>query len=180
MTLSSNADYETFTPNVGRTQLTSVFPNRAEARHVINDLRAFGLRLDQISVAMRDRHQQDKLIGDTGAHAAAGAAGGAEAERPQGGLRGFMDGLRAGNVPRIPALASAATLTQVPAMPGGVIGALIGIQIPEAEARQREAGYRLGCVLVSANVFEGVAEAQGIMQRYGGGMVNQAKQPILA
>jgi hypothetical protein len=62
-------------------------------------------------------------------------------------------------------------------MPGGMIGALVGIQISEAEARQRESGYRLGSVLVTAQVFEDVAEAQGIMQRHGGGMVDQALPP---
>jgi hypothetical protein len=64
-------------------------------------------------------------------------------------------------------------------MPDGVIGAVVGMQISEAEARQRESGYRLGGVLISANVFEGVAQAQGIMQRHGGGLIRWGEHSTL-
>src|SRR4051794_15588222 len=115
MTTASNHGYETFTPNIGRTQLTAVFPDRAEARHVINDLRAFGLRLDQLSVAMRDPGQQDKLVVDTGLRASDGAISSGSV-RPQGGLRGFIAGLRSNVLPNNPSLDAA--------LPGGMIGAL--------------------------------------------------------
>jgi hypothetical protein len=64
-------------------------------------------------------------------------------------------------------------------MPDGVIGAVVGMQISEAEARQRESGYRLGSVLISANVFEGVAQAQGILQRNGGGLIRWGEHSTL-
>ena len=92
----------------------------------------------------------------------------------------MMAGLRANIFPGNPSIATASDAAQGPEAPGGVIGALVDMQMPEAEARQRESGYRLGSVLVTAKVFEGVAEAQGIMQRHGGGMVNQAKPPTRA
>lgn len=165
MTLSTRNANQSFTPTLKRSTITAVFPDRAEARHVINDLRAFGLRLDQISVAMRDRRQQDQLITDTGARAATGAANGAAVKRPDGGLRGFFNGRRS-NAP-------AAEAASGPTGPGGMIGVLMDMQIPEAEARKREAAYHLGSVLISANVFEEVAEAEGIMLRHRGGMVHR-------
>ena len=101
MTTPGKHGYETFIPNAGRTQLTAVFPDRAEARHVINDLRAFGLRLDQLSVAMRDPGQQDRLVVDTGLRASDGAISTASV-RSQSGLRGFMAGLRSSALPHDP------------------------------------------------------------------------------
>ena len=160
-------------PSMERSALTTVFPDRATARHAIDDLHAFGFRDDQISVAMRDSHQQDKLIADTGTHATEGAVNHAVGDHAQGGLRGLMSGLltnifpdKTHGTPTTPSDGSAAT--------GGMLGVLLNMQIPEAEARQRESGFRNGSVLVSAQVFEGVAEAQSIMQHHGGGWVNRA------
>ena len=175
MTTSSNHGYETFTPNIGRTQLTAVFPDRAEARHVINDLRAFGLRLDQLSVAMRDPGQQDKLVVDTGLRASDGAISAASV-RSQGGLRGFIAGLRSSVLPHSPSLGAAIDDTRGPALPGGMIGTLMNMRMSEAGARHQESSYREGSVLLTASVFEDVAEAQLIMQRHGGGMVHGGEQ----
>lgn len=168
MTTPSHHGYETFTPNIGRTQLTAVFPDRAEARHVINDLRAFGLRLDQLSVAMRDPGQQDKLVLDTGLRASDGAISPAFV-RLHGGLRGFIVGLRSSVPPNNPALGTA--------LPGGMIGALMNMRMSEAGARRQESSYREGSVLITASVFEDVAEARLIMQRHGGGLVRGGEQP---
>jgi hypothetical protein len=159
---------------VERSTLTAVFPDRATAKLVIDDLHAFGLRDDQISVAMRNGRQQDKLIADTGTHATEGAVNRAVGAHVQGGLRGLMIGLltnifpdKTHDTPATPSDGSNATT-------GGMLGVLLNMQIPEAEARQRESGYRNGSVLISIKVFEGVAEAQSIMQRHGGGWVNRA------
>jgi hypothetical protein len=172
MATSSINVYETFTPNVGRTQLASVFPDRAGARRVINDLRAFGLRLDQLSVAMRDPGQQDRLVADTGLHASGGAISPAFA-KPEGGLRGLMTDLRSKVLPNNPSLV--AERAQSRALPGGMVGAFIHMHMSEQSARRQESSYRAGSVLIMASVFENVAEAQSIMQRHGGGMVNWAK-----
>jgi hypothetical protein len=176
MTTPDNHVYATFTPNIGRTQLTAVFPDRAEARNVINDLRAFGLRLDQLSVAMRDPGQQDKLVVDTGLRASDGAISTAFV-RSQGGLRGFIAGLRSSVLPNNPSLGAAADSTRGAALPGGMIGALMNMRMSEAGARRQESSYRDGSVLITASVFEDVAEAQVIMQRHGGGMVHGGEQP---
>src|SRR5947209_1667349 len=99
MTMSTSNANATYAPTLMRSTLTAVYPDRAKARHVINDLRAFGLRRDQLSVAMRDRRLQDNLVADTGLHVSEGAATGIAARQPRRGLRGFIAGLRANVFP---------------------------------------------------------------------------------
>ncbi len=177
MTTSTSTVNARFTPTVERSMLTAVFPDRAEARHVINDLRAFGLRNDQISVAMRDRRLQDKLVADTGLRASEGAASGAGAERPHGGLHGFMAGLWTFVFPGNPSLATASQAAQGAVAPGGMIGAFISMRMSEVAARRQESGYRDGSVLLTAKVFEEIGEATGIMQHHGGAMVRWGELP---
>ena len=172
---TSNAN-STFTPTWGRSTLTSVFSSRVEARRIIDDLRAFGLRDDQIGVAMRDPRQQAQFIDDTGTHAADGAAN-AAATAAHGVLFRLMAGLRSNLLPGNPTIAAAPALAQEPVAPGGVTGALLRMHLPEGEARQRESDYHRGSVLVTAKVFEDVTEARRIMQGHGGGMVNPAALP---
>src|SRR5207248_105624 len=74
-------------------------------------------------------------------------------------------------IPSQPRLVPAAASVPSAAPLGGMIGALVGMRIPEAEARQRESGYHKGSVLVTAKVYEGVIEAKGILQRHGGNLV---------
>ena len=166
----------TFTPTWGRSTLTAVFSSRAEARFIIDDLRSFGLRDDQIGVAMHDRRQQAQLIADTGTHAADGAANAALAAT-HGVLYRLMAVLRSIVFPGKPTIVAAPALAQVPVAPGGMTGALLSMQMPEAEARQRESDYHRGSVLVTAKVFEDVPEARRIMQGHGGGMVNPVALP---
>ena len=171
MTTSSNQVPETFTPNVGRTQLAAVFPDRAQARLAINDLRAFGLRLDQIGVAMRNPDHQARLVVDTGSHASAGALAPAVAAQ-QGALRNLLAGLRSKLLPNRLSLAPAPASAQRPPLPGGIIGVLMPLRMSEEGARRQEASYRAGSVLVTAGVYGDVAEAQVILQRHGGSLVN--------
>jgi hypothetical protein len=171
MTASSNQVHETYTPKSSRTQLAAVFPDRAQARLVINDLRAFGLRLDQIGVAMRNSDQQARLVVDTGLHASAGALAPAVAAQ-QGALRNLLAGLRSKLLPNRLSLAPAPASAQRPLLPGGIIGVLMHMRMSEEGARRQEASYRAGSVLVTASVYGEVAEAQAILQRHGGSLVH--------
>lgn len=56
-------------------------------------------------------------------------------------------------------------------VPDGIIGALVGMQIPEAAAREREAGYPKGSVLVTVRVYEGFGEARFLLEHQGGRLV---------
>jgi len=58
-----------------RMTVCAVFRDRRAALSAIGELRSFGLRADQIGIAMRDYHHQQKLIEETGAHAAEGTVG---------------------------------------------------------------------------------------------------------
>ena len=47
------------------------------------------------------------------------------------------------------------------------MGALVGMGIPEAEAKHFEAGFNAGGVLVTVNGGERAAEAQAVLRRHG-------------
>ena|SRR5438874_2336720 len=169
--MSTGITNSTYTPTWGRSTLTAVFSSRVAARFIIDDLRAFGLRDDQIGVAMRDPRQQQQFIDDTGTHAADGAAN-AVVVAAHSILYRLTAGLRSILFPGSPTITAAPALAQVAVAPGGVTGALLSMHMPEAEARQRESDYGRGSVLLTAKVFEDVPEARRIMQGRGGGMVN--------
>lgn len=164
------------------TTLAALFPGREAAERAINELKAAGLRGDQIGIAMRDRTAQGALVEDTGTKVAEGAVSGALGGGLLGGLTGFLVGIGALAIPGIgPVVAggvlastfglaagTAAAGAGIGAAAGGVVGALVGLGIPEATARHFETGFRGGGVLVTANVYEGVDKARAILLRHGG------------
>ncbi len=84
-----------------RTTVAAIFSDRAAAEHAINDLKAFGLRDDQIGVAMRERSAQGELIEEPGTKAVEGAVGGAVGGGLLGGVAGFLVGAGALVIPGI-------------------------------------------------------------------------------
>ena len=75
MTILSTAAHTAAASGLKRKAVCAVFRDRQAARHAIGELRSFGLRADQIGIAMREYHQQQKFIEETGTHAAEGAVG---------------------------------------------------------------------------------------------------------
>lgn len=148
--------------------VAAVYPDRVSARQAINDLRAYGLRKDQLGVAMRDGAQQARLLSDADIAAAAGAQHGAATQNAAGGgWRAMAAGIRGMLGGGTPAPVETGAVTG----PGGMIGVMIGMNIPEAQARQQEATYRAGSVMVTARVYGGMADLHVIMERHGGILV---------
>ena len=139
-----------------------MFDSRTQAEAAIDRLRAHGVGVDEISVALKDPGDGSaaNLAGVTASHdmTEEGTAVGAVSGAAVGALVGI---LVAGSTMVLPGvgtflvagpLAAALTGAGVGAASGGVLGALIGSGIPEADATQYLSGLQSGRVVVAAHV----------------------------
>lgn len=165
----------------GRTTVAGLFREREAAVAAINDLKDAGFRPDDVGVAMRDRTEQGALAEETGTKAAEGATAGAVGGGLLGGLVGFLVGVGALAIPGIgPVVAGGALATAfglgggtavagagIGAAAGGIAGALVGMGIPDEEAKHFETGFREGGVLVTVRAGPRAMEALAVLERHG-------------
>ena len=143
----------------GRRTAAGLFPDRARAEQAIDALKASGLTEDQIGLALRDRTAQGVLLEDTGTQVAKEAATtGALGGGLLGGLAGLLIGIGALVIPGLGPVVAGGVLATAFGVAGGtavagagigataegLLGALAGRGIPEAEARDFETGFRAG------------------------------------
>jgi len=153
--------------------LVFVFNDRAQAQAAVNELRRLGFREDQIGVAARGGETVTGATSVTsqGEKAAVGAAAGAATGAGVGALWGL--GIIAGLLPGIgPAIAGgtlAAILASAAtgAAAAGVAGALIGLGIPEDDAKRFEREFHAGRIIVSVQAEGRDAEAYAAMRGCG-------------
>ncbi|WP_238655177.1 general stress protein [Paenibacillus piscarius] len=135
-------------------KIIGVFDTEQEATRAIESLQAQGIKSDEISVITRDKDEQKSISEDTGTMAPEGVATGAATGGVVGGVTGLLAGIGALAIPGIgPILAAgpiAATLTgaAIGVGAGGLVGGLIGLGIPEDEAREYEGYIDKGKILV--------------------------------
>lgn len=161
--------------------VVGVFYTRSEAEQAIHELRNAGFAEDSVGMISRDSSgRMVKEDGDTlaGEGAAAGAVVGAGA----GALAGL--GMIAGTIPVIGPVIALGTLgaVLVSAAGGaailGLVGALIGLGIPEDEARYYESEVHGGRFLITVDAPGREAEAWSILHRAGG--YNRTNPPLTA
>ncbi len=138
--------------------VVAVFHSHSEAQAAVRDLKAAGFTDEQIGVAAKDldgSHQEHTEGNMAGKVATAGAVGGLGA----GALWGL--GIVAGVLPAIGpviaggALAAIAASAAGTAAAGGLIGALIGLGIPEEEAEYYESELNSGRTVVTVKAGAG-------------------------
>lgn len=127
-----------------------VFSNYSDAEAALNELKASGFSMHQVSVIAANANRDDKISGvgvsDRPAHdAGEGAKAGAVTGGALGGLVGLIGSISALTVPGIgPVLAGGAIASilgdallggAIGATAGGIIGALVGLGIPEDRAK---------------------------------------------
>jgi hypothetical protein len=161
------------TGTVVRTTAVGVFHDREHAQAAVNELRRLGFREDEIGVAYRsDETVHGAHDVEHGSYAAEGAAAGAATGAGIGALWGL--GIVAGVLPAIgPAIAGgtlAAILSSAAAgaAAAGVAGALIGLGIPEEEAKFYEDEFRAGRLVVTVRAERRYDEAAEVLRRHGG------------
>jgi hypothetical protein len=166
-----------------RRVVAGLFPDIRSARAVVTELKAVGFTNKEIGLAMTNPTENatsTETVTDTRAaeEATTGAVGGGVL----GGLTGLLIAAGVVAIPGLGALLAGGVLasalgvtgasvvagTGLGAAAGGLVGGLIGLDIPESEARHFEAGIRSGRVLVLVHTRERVEEAQAILQRHHG------------
>jgi hypothetical protein len=151
--------------------VVGVFTDASRAQRAVAELRGAGFRDDQIGFMSRDENftTQSTHAGDA---AAEGAIGGAVT----GGSIATLWGLAvaAGLLPAIgPVIAGGAIAALLAsaaagAAVGSVLGFLIGLGIPEDEAKYYERQLHAGRTLVTVKPVDRADEATTILQRHGG------------
>jgi hypothetical protein len=155
------------------TTTVGVFKTRAAADQAIAELRTAGYRDDQIGMVAKDasgKTVKTNAAGETkaGEGAAIGAAAGAAATAAVGA------GIMMGVIPVIgPILAlGPLAVTLINAAGGaavaGLAGALVGMGVPEADAKYYEGEVSAGHFLVTVDARDNVDAARAIYTRHGG------------
>ncbi|PLR77367.1 hypothetical protein CU633_11280 [Bacillus sp. V3-13] len=130
------------------------YESELEAIQAVEKLKADGYRAEDISVISKNRDDIETVNEETGTKTGKGLAAGAATGGVLGGLTGLLVGIGALAIPGIGPLvaagpiAAALTGAAVGAGAGGLAGALIGMGIPEDEARQYEDEVKTGRILV--------------------------------
>jgi len=147
-----------------RSTVVGVFNSRAEAERAVADLKRAGFKEDEISlVGKNDRGEGNKA----GAGATTGAAIGAGAAALTSLGITFAIIPAIGPVLALGPLAAALLSAAGGAAAGGIIGALIGLGIPEHEAKYYEGELQAGRYLVTVKAGSRYDEAWAILRRMG-------------
>ncbi len=140
------------------TAVFGVVSNATDAERLANQLKAAGLSANDISVLFPDRAGARDFAAHEHTMALEAAATGAGTASVFGGGLGWLVGMGILAIPGFGPVIAAGPLmaalggTAVGAAIGGLGGALVGLGVPEYEARQYEGKLRGGNILVSVHV----------------------------
>lgn len=160
--------------------IIGVFDIPRNAQHAVQELRRAGFRDDHLGVvshgddapAAEAHSEQENEASAVGTAAVTGSVVGAGA----GSL--WALGIAAGILPGIGPviagglLASILASAALGAATGGVAGALIGLGVPEDDARFYEDEFKAGCTVVTVKAAGRLEEAQTILREAGAYDVN--------
>lgn len=161
--------------------IVALFDDFDDAQQAVRELEAAGFRRDDISVVAKDADQRYsrelKTTGtddERGTKAGSGAATGAVVGGLLGGGGGLLVGLGLLVIPGIGPVIAAGPIAAmlagaaVGAGAGGLLGALVGLGVPEEEAHTYAEGVRRGGTLVTVKTTDAdVDRAVAILERHG-------------
>lgn len=165
-----------------RSAIVGVFDTREQAHRAVEELRRAGIPDSHITMVMHHDEKGTVEITDMDAAKAAQVSGeskageGALAGAVAGGLGGGALALALGMIPGVGPVLSFGALAPalfgvgaaIGATGGGIVGALIGLDFPEDEARFYERELKAGRVLVGVKGDDRLEEARSILDRCGG------------
>lgn len=152
-----------------------IYPTREGLESAVLQLQEAGFRSTDISILVPQNIGTKDLAHSKATKAPEGAAAGAGSGAVIGGTLGWLAGIGALAVPGVgpliaagPIVAALAGIGAVGAI-GGVAGALIGLGIPEYEAKRYEGRVRKGGILLSvhADNHDWVKKGKAILERTG-------------
>jgi hypothetical protein len=135
-----------------------LYASRFQAEEAVDALRAAGFRNSDISVVFPSELDGGQSVGhEKGTKAPEGAATGASAGLVIGGALGWLAGIGTLAIPGVGPLIAAGPIMALLAGAGaggalgGVAGALVGLGVPEYEAKRYEERVREGKILLSVH-----------------------------
>ena len=152
-----------------------IYPTYAGVESGVDVLRAAGFRNTDISVLFPENSGSKDFAMEKGTKAPEGAATGAASGAVIGGTLGWLVGIGALAIPGLgpfiaagPVVALLAGLGAGGAV-GGLTGALIGLDIPEYEAKRYEGRIKKGGILLSVHCDDSdwVRRAVDVLERTG-------------
>jgi len=156
-----------------------------QANRIIEDLRAAGFSGNDISVLFPDKATTKNFAHEKNTKAPEGAVTGASTGAAVGAALGWLVGIGALAIPGVgpfiaagpimAALGGAAVVGTV----GGITGALVGMGIPEFEAKRYEGRVKSGNILISVHSENGdeTNRAKEIFKRAGAEDISSAGEP---
>lgn len=132
-----------------------------QANNVVNALTRAGFRLDDISVLFPDKTSSRDFAHEKNTKAPEGAVAGGTTGGVVGGALGWMAGIGLLAIPGIGPFVAAGPImaalggAAVGGALGGLTGALIGMGMPEFEAKRYEGKIREGGILISVHADDG-------------------------
>jgi len=132
-----------------------------QAESIVNELKAAGFSDNDISVLFPDKTGSKDFAHEHHTKAPEGAATGAGTGGVLGGALGWLAGIGALAIPGVGPFIAAGPImaalggAAVGAAVGGIAGALIGMGIPEFEAKRYEGKIRAGNILISVHTESG-------------------------
>lgn len=135
-----------------------IFNSRYEAERAVDALKTQGFRSSDISVLMPDKDSTKDFAHEKSTKAPEGATTGAAGGLVVGGTLGWLVGIGSLAIPGIGPFVAAGPIVAAMAGAGiggtlgGIAGALIGLGIPEYEAKRYEGYVKEGGILLSVHV----------------------------
>ena len=153
----------------------AIATSREQVERIANALKAAGFSGDDISVLFPDTSGTRDFAHEQHTKAPEGAAAGAGAGGLLGGGLGWLVGIGALAIPGVGPFIAAGPImaalagAAVGAAAGGLTGVLVGLGMPEYEAKQYEGKIHAGNMLISVHATDGkdVTKAKEIFDREG-------------
>lgn len=160
----------------GSNAVFGIFNDRYSLESAVDELKSNGFRNSDISVLMQDEGQTTDFAHEKNTKAPEGAATGASTGILGGGILGWLAGAGALAIPGIGPFVAAGPImgaiagAGIAGTVGGITGGLLGLGIPEYEAKRYETFVKDGGMLISVHVddSEWSTKARDILVTCGG------------
>ena len=158
------------------TSVFGIYRDRPSVEEAVDTLRAAGFRNTDISVLFQENEGTKDLAHEKNTKAPEGATTGGILGGITGGVLGWLTGIGALAIPGLGPLIVAGPIVAALAGVGaggtfgGMIGALVGMGVPEYEAKRYEGRIKLGGALMSVHCDneDWVKRAKDLLRRTGG------------
>jgi len=158
--------------------------SETQAEQIVSVLKAKGFQRDDISVLFPDKTGSCDFAYEQGMKAPEGAAAGATTGGVLGGGFGWLMGIGSLAIPGVGPFIAAGPImaalagAAVGAAAGGVTGALVGMGIPEYEAKRYDGKVRAGNVLISVHAEDSdeVSRAKEIFEQAGADDISSSSE----